>query len=546
MTNATRGTVSGAQPEAVEAGLDVLASGGNAVDAAIAAALVQTAVDPQMCGIAGFGSAHIYQPATKDQNEARHAVVDFHGRAPLGVTPDMWADRIIAETEDGYGFILKDRVNEIGYQSITTPMTLRAFQTVLNEFGTRDFSSLMSPAIDYANNGFMVRPHVANWWNETHTKGRIPQVEYISRYPETARIYLKADGSQHAVGETLRNPDMGNTLARIARNGVDDFYSGELASEMLTDIQANNGLVTKQDLASVAPELNTPLWGSYRGHPIATNAPPGGGVLLLEMLHILEHFDLAAMGHNSPDYIAHLAEAMKIATVDKENHVGDPRFVDVPTDRLIGAEHAAAMADRIKRGEKTSVPRMHPGGTESKDTTHITVVDENLLCISMTHSLGMPAGVVTPGLGFMYNGCMGVFDPRPGRTGSLAPGKSRFSALCPTIVFDPVSKSPFFVTGAPGATYITMGVLQSILNVIDFGMDAQQAVSAPRVSATSDTIELSNRILRRTERALNDSGYPTRRFASGYVFSGLHAIRIKDGVCDGGADPGRDGMTASI
>jgi gamma-glutamyltranspeptidase/glutathione hydrolase len=458
----------------------------------------------------------------------------------------MWADRIIAETEDGYGFILKDRVNEIGYQSITTPMTLRAFQTVLNEFGTRDFSSLISPAIDYANSGFMVRPHVANWWNETHTKGRIPQVEYISRYPETARIYLKADGSQHAVGETLRNPDMGNTLARIAQNGVDDFYSGDLASEMLADIQVNNGLVTEQDLASVAPELNAPLWGSYRGYPIATNAPPGGGVLLLEMLHILEHFDLAAMGHNTPDYIAHLAEAMKIATVDKENHVGDPRFVDVPTDRLVSAEHAAAMADRIKRGEKTSVPRMHPGGTESKDTTHITVVDENLLCISMTHSLGMPAGVITPGLGFMYNGCMGVFDPRPGRTGSLAPGKSRFSALCPTIVFDPVSKSPFFVTGAPGATYITMGVLQSILNVIDFGMDAQQAVSAPRVSATSDTIELSNRILRRTERALNDSGYPTRRFASGYVFSGLHAIRIKDGVCDGGADPGRDGMTASI
>lgn len=539
------GTVSGAQPEAVEAGLDTLASGGNAVDAAIAAALVQTAVDPQMCGIAGFGSAHIFAPGQHGQ-PARHAIVDFHGRAPLGVTPDMWADRIIAETEDGYGFILKDRVNEIGYQSITTPMTLRAFDTILGQFGTRSMSEVITPAIDFAKHGFMVRPHVARWWNETHTKGRLPQVEYISRYPETARIYLKPDGSQHAVGETLRNPDMGNTLARIAAKGADDFYTGDLAQQMLADIQAGGGLITQQDLSSCSAELNEPLWGEYRGHRIATNPPPGGGVLLLEMLHILAHFDLAAMGHNSPEYIAHLAEAMKIATVDKENHVGDPRFVSVPTDRLIGREYTAQMAERIRRGEKTSVPRLHPGGTESQDTTHITVVDENGLCVSMTHSLGMPAGVITPGLGFMYNGCMGVFDPRPGRAGSLAPGKSRFSALCPTIVFDPVSNAPFFVTGAPGATYITMGVLQSILNVIDFGMDAQQAVSAARVSATSDTIEISNRILRRTERALNDAGYPTRRFPSNYVFAGLHAIRIKDGVCDGGADPGRDGMTASI
>ena len=525
----TRGTISGAQPEAVEAGMD----------AAIASALVQTVVDPQMCGIAGFGSAQIYSPA-----DSQHAVVDFHGRAPLGVTADMWADHIISETEDGYGFILKDRVNEIGYQSITTPMTLKAFDTILSSYGTRSLADLMAPAIQYAQDGFMVRPHVVKWWNETHTKGRVPQSDYITRYPNTARIYLKNDGSQHQVGDTLRNPEMGDTLTRIAQGGIDTFYSGDIANEIISDVQANGGLLSHQDLASVTPEVNTPLWGEYRGYKIATNPPPGGGIMLLEMLHILENFDLAAMGHNSAEYIRHLAEAMKIATVDKENLVGDPRFVDVPVDKLISRAYAAEMAKRIKSGEKTSVPRYQPGGKESQDTTHITVVDENQMCFSMTHSLGMPAGVITPGLGFMYNGCMGVFDPRPGKAGSLAPGKSRFSALCPTIVFK--DDKPFFVTGAPGATYITMGVLQSILNVIDFDMDAQQSVSAPRVSATSDTIELSNRVFRKTEQQLNDVGYPTRRFASGYVFSGLHAVRIKDGVCDGGADPGRDGMTASV
>jgi len=408
----TQGTISGAQPEAVEAGIEVLSNGGNAVDAAIAGALVQTVVDPQMCGIAGFGSAQIYSPAT-----AQHMVVDFHGRAPLGVSADMWADRIISETEDGYGFILKDRVNEIGYQSITTPMTLKAFDTILTNYGTRNLAELMTPAIKYARDGFMVRPHVVKWWNETHTKGRVPQSDYISRYPNTARIYLKADGSQHQVGDTLRNPEMGDTLERVARDGIESFYSGEIANEMVDDVQANGGLLSHQDLKSVAPELNQPLWGEYRGHRIATNPPPGGGVMLLQMLHILENFDLAAMGHNSVQYISHLAEAMKIATVDKENHVGDPRFVDVPVDKLISRDYAAQMAQRIKRGEKTLVPRYQPGGKESQDTTHITVVDENELCFSMTHSLGMPAGVITPGLGFMYNGCMSVFDPRPGNAG---------------------------------------------------------------------------------------------------------------------------------
>ena len=535
----TRGSITGAQPEAVEAGIDVLADGGNAVDAAIAAALVQTAVDPQMCGIAGFGSAHVFSAAT-----GQHEVFDFHGRAPLAVREDMWVDRIIGETEDGYGFLLQGQVNEIGYGAITTPMTLRAFDDLLNAHGSRSMSQLIEPAIGYCEDGFMVRPHVARWWNEEHTKGRVPQSEYLKRYPETARIYLKADGQQHQVGEILRNPDMGKTYQRIASHGVSDFYEGKLAAQMVADIQANGGLIEQRDLSAVQTDRTAPLWGSYRGYRIATNQPPGGGLLVLEMLNILEHFDLASMGHNSPEMLRCLAEAMKIATVDKERSVGDPKFVDVPTERLTSKPYAEQMADKIRRGEKTHVPRYQPGGRESKDTTHITTVDEHGCCVSMTHSLGMPAGVVTPGLGFMYNGCMGVFDPRPGNAGSLAPGKSRFSALCPTMVFK--DDELFFVTGAPGATYITMGVLQSIINAVDFGMNAQEAVAAPRISATSDTIELSNRIFRRTERSLQEMGYPTRRFASGFMFAGVHALRRVDGVWDGGADPGRDGMAASI
>ena len=195
------------------------------------------------------------------------------------------------------------------------------------------------------------------------------------------------------------------------------------------------------------------------------------------------------------------------------------------------------------------MPRLNQGGEESKDTTHISVVDQSGACVSVTHSIGMPSGVVTEGLGFMYNGCMGVFDPRPGRAGSLAPGKSRFTAMCPALLFD--AAGPWFVVGAPGGTFITMGVLQAILNAVDFGMTAAEAVGAPRFCTTSDTIDLTNRIERRVERALIAQGYTTRRSALSYGFAGVHALRRGAGpdgetVWRGGADPGRDGMAISV
>jgi gamma-glutamyltranspeptidase / glutathione hydrolase len=535
----THGIVSAPQPEAVEAGAEALKAGGNAVDAAIACALVQTAVDPQMCGIAGFGSMHLY---LAEKNE--HLLLDFHGRAPGSVTPDMWQDLIEREAEDGFGFILKSRVNEVGYQSITTPMSLRAYATALERFGTMDIADLIKPAIAYAEDGFMVRPHVSYFWNVQEGTGRIPQIEKFKCCPGSEKIYFKDDGTLRVPGEILKNPDMAETYKRIAKHGVEDFYAGAIAQDIVADMQAGGGLISMDDLAAAVPEESQPIWGEYRGLKVATNPPPGGGIMVLEMLNILENFDLAAMGHNSAEYIATVSEAMKIATVDKDMHVGDPRFVDVPVERLTSKAHAGEMAARIKSGEKTHVPRVGPKAAESKDTTHVTSVDEFGNCVAMTHSLGMPSGVVTEGLGFMYNGCMGVFDPRPGNADSLAPGKSRFSAMCPTMVFK--DNKPFFVVGAPGGTFITMGVLQAILNAVDFGMDAQQAVSAPRFCTTSDTIDICNRVLRSVEADLQGRGYSTRRSYLSHHFAGVHAVRLINGEWDGGADPGRDGMALSV
>ena len=534
----TTGMVSAPQPEAVETGLEILASGGNVVDAAIGAALVQTAVDPQMCGIAGFGSLHLYLP-----DRGVHELIDFHGRAPKATTPTMWQDLIVRECDDGFGFVLKGEVNEIGYQSMTTPLTLKAFDEAMTRYGSRTLAQVIQPAIDYCENGFEVRPGLFRFWVRPAESGRVARIRGITDDPSTAKIYLRPDGKPRDIGEIFRNSDMARTYRRIAEKGADDFYTGEIARQIDVDMKANGGLLSAADLAECATITTEPLWTEYRGHRIATNQPPGGGLMLVLMLNILENFDLAGMGHNAPDYIATVAEAMKLATIDKDTRMGDPRFFDIPMKELTSKAYAKSLAERIRRGEKASVPRLNAGAPESKETTHICVADDAGNCVTMTHSLGSSSGVVTEGLGFMYNNCMMVFDPRPGHAGSLAPGKARFTALSPTIVFK--GDKPYFLVGSPGGTTITMGNLQAILNVVDFGMDAQAAVSAPRFTATSDTIEVNNRILRSTERELQRRGYPTKRHALSHMLPFVHGIRIVDGKLDGGADPASDGMAAS-
>lgn len=263
--------------------------------------------------------------------------------------------------------------------------------------------------------------------------------------------------------------------------------------------------------------------------------------MVLQMLNTLENFDLAGLGHNTVEYITTLTEAMKYSTIDKDTYVGDPEFVDVPTAMLTSKEHGADTASRITRGERAVVERL---SSEPKDTTHVVAVDSEGNAVTMTHSLGMPSGVITPGLGFMWNGCMGVFDPRPGRAGSLAPGKSRFSSLCPTIV--ETEDELCLVVGAPGGTQIAMGVTQTILNSIDFSMPVVEAVSAPRVSGTSTAIDVCNRIPYSVEQRLVDDGYEVIRDPHGFAFARVHAIEAREGSLSGAADPGGDGSVQAV
>jgi len=533
-----KGMICAPQPEAVEAGAVALQRGGNAVDAAITCALVQTVVDPMMCGLAGFGSMQLYLP-----KKNHHGYIDFHTTAPAAATPGMWLDEIESQSRDGFGFILKNKANEVGYESIMTPGSLKAYYEAVEEYGSMDWKDIVQPAIEHAAEGFTVRPHFDEFWSASNIMGRMAMVDKL-RHTDAARdIYFNKDGNTYPIGAVVKNPDMKTTLERIRDGGAEIFYSGEIGEEIAHDMQANGGLMTFDDLKNYKTVRSEPVWGEYRGHKVASNQPPGGGVMVQEMLQILEHFDLRAMGHNSPDYIATVAEAMKWATIDKDKKMGDPAFEEVPVAEFTDRGYASELAAKIKRGEKANVVR-YGQPEESKDTTHVTVVDADGNAVSMTHSLGMPSGVVTRGLGIMYNGCMGAFDPRPGLPGSILPGKRRFTALCPTIVFN--GDDPYIVVGAPGGTFITMGVLQAILNVMDFDMTMLEAVSAPRITANSNTIDVSNRIPKFVTNKLVTRGYPVSRSPFSYVFSGVHAIRIVDGRWDGGADPGRDGMALAV
>lgn len=529
-----------AQPEAADAGLVTLRAGGNAIDAAVAAALVQGVVDPLMSGLGGFGVLHALDPRT-----GATLLLDGQGGCPAACTAGMWADRILGETPDGFGFILRDFVNECGHAAVSVPGILAVLAHAHAQLGRAPWASLFGPAIALADSGWLVRPHSYTVFTQDERKyGRMNYGEKLGVSADGRRIYLQSDGGYARIGQVIRNPDLAETLRLVARDGAATLYTGALARRITDDMAAHGGLLTADDLAGFVPEVQEPIRIGYRGYELATNPPPGGGVMVAEMLRILEQFDLVALGHNSPEYIRTVAEAMKIATRDKDTGISDPRFVTPPLDRLLSDDYAAACAAMIRRGEKVSVPRLQGPAGDAKETTHVSCVDAEGLVVSLTHSLGIPSGVIAPGTGFILNGCMSVFDPRPGRAGSIAPGKRRFASMCPSIVTK--DGVPVLTLGAPGGTWITLGVLQVVLNVLDWGMGMQEAVSAPRFVATSGVIDISNRIPIGVQRAVEAMGYTVKRSPLSYAFAGVHGIALFDGTLDGGADPQRDGMVASL
>ena len=527
------------QPFAVEEGAKVLMAGGNAVDAAVTTAFVQAIVSPQMCGIGGYALLTLHLAGQPDP-----IGLDAPALAGAGVTPGMWQERYLGPNPDGWGFFLEGKVNDAGYTSICTPGWIKGIAAILERWGTISWADAIAPAARIAGEGFMVNQHLAGRWTKKAAYAEAcSMLDYIMMNGEARRIYLKPDGSPYATGDLLRNPDYAKTLDHLAGAGADDFYHGELAARMASDLADNGAYVTAQDLHDYRLREDNLVTGTYRGYTIASSGAPHGGPTLLAILNILERYDLASMQHNSPDYVYLVAMAMKAAFADRNRGMADPEFNQVPVEWMISKERAAFWADHIDAGQPIDAG-FH--ATEPPHTTQVTVVDALGNCVALTHSLGMSSGVITPGLGFMYNNSMVNFDPLPGHPNSIEPGKGRTTGMAPTIVYR--DGRPVLVLGAPGASFIITSNLQVILNVLDFGMGIEEAVHAPRFDCQTGPIRCQLRIPEYVCAQIREKHPVVRIPYSHGGFALVHAISIdpESGALAGAADPGADGMALVV
>lgn len=529
------GVVVAPQTQAVEIGVEVLKQGGNAFDAAVATALMQTVVDPQMCGIAGFGVANCFVAGTGE-----HKIINFYDRAPRKATPDMFTPDQTDEVLGDY-FPVKDHANQVGYKSVGTPGTLAGLYEVHSRYGELPWADIVAPAAHHARVGFPLHPDVANSWREPSTPGNIGHHEKLMATEACAAIYTN-NGELWNAGDVIVNIDYANTLDRIAAEGPDVIYKGEFAQVIHDDFEKNGGLLTAQDLADYRTRFTDPVVGSYRGYKLVTTPPPGGGVIVSKILNILEGFELAGISPQSSDYIHLVASAMRIAFSDRAEYWGDPEFLDIPVDQLMSKEHAAERRQLIDyQAPATSGVATGHGGA---DTTHLSVIDKHGNMVGITHTLGISSGVVVPGLGFMFNNAMHKFDPRPGKPNSIAPGKSRSSALASTVVFDTQGR-PSMVVGSPGAFGIISGVTQTLLNFIDRGDSPLEAVSRPRFHCEGPTVQLEARFPTWVDADLEARGHKVKRSLKSYDgFSGrVHAaaINYETNRTEGGADPRKGG-----
>lgn len=455
------------ETHAAEAGRRILERGGNAIDAAVAASFVQGVVNPMMCGLGGTGRLLFYLEHSRE-----YLWLQASGGAGALARPDTF--EYTGETSRAGRWHVKDHANYIGHKASVIPTFVRVVGEAHRLFGRLPWDALLEPAIEAAEGGFVVSRWLAGRW-DPHGHGATdwPRgIETLNGTSECARTYLK-DGRFYQAGETLVQPDLAATLRRLAEHGPDDFYEGAVGDEIARDFAEHGGLISREDLLRCRPYLARPLEGAYRQYGLHV-----GGPIKLETYNLLEGFDPRALGHNSPEYLDTLARVFQITSLDRAKYIADPSFVDVPVNMLRSKQHAAGLRYLIESGE--DVRWIEPGFVPSFGTTALVAMDEEGNAVTMMHSNGNSSGVVTPGLGFLYNNHMHNFNPRPGFRNSVAPGK-----------YPEASEGPLLVSrdGRPCLAishYSRAGATaeaQVFLNVTEFGMSVQEAVEQPRIHA---------------------------------------------------------------
>ncbi len=456
---------------ATEIGENILAQGGNAYDAAIAVGFALAVVLPRAGNIGGGGFMVIYDEESNDTY-----AIDYREKAPAASFRDMYLD------ENGEFDILK---STFGYHAIGVPGTVHGFWSVHQRFGSLPWADLIQPAIILAERGFVMSDYMAQTLDNYSEK--------MSYYDETRNIFLR--NYPNLKNSKLIQNDLALTLKRIQKDGVNGFYSGETASLIAADMRENGGLITEQDLLDYRSVWRDPIKGTYRGKTIVTMPPPSsGGIHLIQMLNILENFELETYEHNSYQYVSLLSETMKYAYADRSEYLGDPDFFEVPISAILEKEYAKSISDSIKELGVLPSSEINPGmyiDLESNETTHFSIADKfgNVISNTYTINSAFGSGVTIKGTGILMNNEMDDFSGLPGvpnqfgLLGGIAnqiePAKRPLSSMTPTLVFD--NGEPFLVVGSPGGSRIITAVLQIILNVIDFDQTLEEATSSKRI-----------------------------------------------------------------
>ncbi len=467
---ASGGMVVSAYPDASEAGAEVLRAGGNAVDAAIATGLALAVTHPSAGNIGGGGFMIIRFP------EGEVTAIDFREKAPLAAFGDMFVD------ENGeYSRMMHHR----SHLAVGVPGTVAGFELAHQKYGASEWADIVEPSVVLARDGFALTERLAE-----SLERMLPRFE--ESYPASLAAFSK-NGEAYTTGETMTQPDLAATLIRIRDEGRDGFYKGETARLIVEEMVRGEGMITEEDLAKYQAKERVPIQGTYRGFEVTSMPPPSsGGIAIVEMLNMLEGYDLAAMGHNSPEYVHHLTEAMRRAYRDRAQFLADADFFDVPVEMLISKAHADELRATIDPTKASvSLPTDIEMAYESPETTHYSVVDGNGMAVSVTYTLegGYGSFITVPGGGFLLNNEMGDFNGRPGLTdssgliGSMAniarPEQRMLSSMTPTIIAK--DGALVAVIGSPGGRTIINTVLQIALNTMEFGMDGVEAVAGRRL-----------------------------------------------------------------
>ena len=521
-TVARQGMVVGPEELAAEVGLDVLRAGGNAVDAAVATGFALAVSYPRAGNLGGGGFMLLHLA-----DEDRQTLIDYRETAPAAATRDLFLNENGAVDQQRAYF---------SHKSAGVPGTVAGLILAQQRYGTLPLADVMAPAIALARDGFAV--------SFALNQEIAARAERLAMNPEARRLFLDAQGRVPEIGSRWQQPDLAWTLTQIAEHGQKGFYEGEVARRILAEMQAGEGLISAADLAGYRAVEREPVRGTYQQYEIISTPPPSsGGIHIIQILNILEGYDLQAMGHNSAAYIHHLTEAMKLAYADRSRYLADPDFEPVPVAELTDKAYAERQRALIKPGRATPSEEIAPGKVlvdASHDTTHYTVADRFGNVVSNTYTLNFSFGshIAVPGTGMLLNNEMADFAANPGQpnpfglvegeANRIEGGKRPLSSMSPTMVFR--DGKPWLATGSPGGSLIITSVLQTALNAMAFDMNIATASAEPRVHhqwqpdklvveqgispdtlallrALGHNVDVAGRTLGRTQSIMLDRGY---------------------------------------